>query len=229
ISCKGDRYRVQLRRVLGWENYQHLAAYAAYVKTCHVWMEANPEVSYEADKRVQDNLALLVEQEPAIGEFFHNYKSKVRQERLNKAIEEAKQVERQRNHQALQESEDKYRRLVELSPDAILIQCQGEIQFINSAGAKLLGAEHPAELVGKLLIEFVHPGDRAAVRERMQQINLGNAVPLREEKFIRIDGTEIDTEVVASPFNYQGKIAAQVVIRDISLRKRLDKERSNLL
>ncbi len=224
-----DRYRVQLRRVLGWENYQHLAAYAAYVKTCHVWMEANPEVSYEADKRVQDNLALLVEQEPAIGEFFHNYKSRVRQERLNKAIEEAKQAERQRNHQALQESEDKYRRLVELSPDAILIQCQGEIQFINSAGVKLFGAVHPTELVGKLLIEFVHPGDRAAVRERMQQINLGNAVPLREEKFIRLDGTEVDTEVVASPFNYQGKVAAQVAIRDISLRKRLDLERSNLL
>ncbi len=100
---------------------------------------------------------------------------------------------------------------------------------IISAGAKLLGAEHPAELVGKLLIEFVHPGDRIAVRERMQQINLGNAVPLREEKFIRLDGTVIDTEVVASPFNYEGKIAAQVVIRDISLRKRLDLERSNLL
>ncbi len=146
VKEDADRYRVQLRRVLGWENYQHLAAYAAYVKTCHVWMEANPEVSYEADKRVQDNLALLVEQEPAIGEFFHNYKSKVRQERLSKAIEEAKQAERQRNHQALQESEDKYRRLVELSPDAILIQCQGKIQFINSAGAKLLGAKHPAEL-----------------------------------------------------------------------------------
>ncbi len=63
----------------------------------------------------------------------------------------------------------------------------------------------------------------------MQQINLGNAVPLREEKFIRLDGTEIDTEVVASPFNYQGKIATQVVIRDISLRKRLDLERSKLL
>jgi PAS domain S-box-containing protein len=224
-----DRYRTQLRRVLGWENYQHLAAYAAYVKTCHVWMEANPEVSQEADKRVQDNLAQLVAQEPAIAEFFQNYTSKVRQERLNRAIEKAQLAERQRHHQALQESEDRYRRLVELSPDTILIQYQGEIIFINSAGTKLFGAVNPAELVGKLLIEFVHPDDRQAARERMQQINLGKAIPLREEKFIRLDGKAIDTEVIAAPFIYQGNVAAQVVIRDISLRKRLDLERTKLL
>ncbi len=224
-----DRYRTQLRRVMGWENYQHLAAYAAYVKTCHVWMEANPEVSHESDKRVQDNLAQLVAQEPAIAEFFHNYRTKVRQERLSKAIEKAQQAERQRNHAALQESEDRYRRLVELSPDTILIQCQGKILFINSAGAKLLGATSLEQLVDKLLIEFVHPCDRQAVEARMQQINLGNAVPLREAKFIQLDGTEIEVEIVSSPFNYQGKVAAQSVIRDISLRKRLDLERRKLL
>ncbi|WP_009632984.1 hybrid sensor histidine kinase/response regulator [Synechocystis sp. PCC 7509] len=224
-----DRYRTQLRRVLGWENYQHLAAYAAYVKTCHVWMEANPEVSYESDKRVQDNLAQLVAQEPAIAEFFRTYTGKVRQERLNKAIKQAQIAERDRNHTALQESEDRYRRLVELSPDTILIQCQGKILFVNSAGAKLFGVTSPEQLVGKLLIDFVHQSDRQAVIERMQHVDLGNSVPLREDKFIRLDGTQIETEVVASPFNYQGKIAAQVVIRDISLRKRLDRERSKLL
>lgn len=224
-----DRYRTQLRRVMGWDRYQHLAAYAAYVKTCHVWMEANPEVSYESDKRVQDNLAQLVAQEPAIAEFFHNYRTKVKQERLNKAIEKAQQAERQRNHAALQESEDRYRRLVELSPDTILIQCQGKILFINSAGAKLLGATSPEQLVDKSLIEFVHPCDRQLVEERMQQINLGNTVPLKEAKFMQLDGTEIEIEIVSSPFNYQGKVAAQVVIRDISLRKRLDLERSKLL
>lgn len=224
-----DCYRTQLRRVMGWENYQHLAAFAAYVKTCHVWIEANPEVSYQADKQGQDNLTQLVEEEPAIAEFFRGYTGKVRQEQLTKAIEKAQIAERQRNHHQLQESEDRYRRLVELSPDTILIQCQGEILFINSAGAKLFGAASPEQIVGKLLIEFVHPSDRTLVIERMQQIDAGNAVPLKEEKFIRLDGTQIETEVVASPFNYQGKVAAQVVIRDISLRKRLDQERSNLL
>jgi PAS domain S-box-containing protein len=224
-----DRYRIQLRRVLGWENYQYLAAYAAYIKTCHVWMEANPEVSYESDKRVQDNLDSLVEQEPALADFFRNYTGKVRQERLNKAIQQAQQAERDRNHQALQESEERYRRLVEASPDTMLIQCQGKILFINSAGVKLLGAASPEQLIGKVLIDFVYKGDRGAVIERMQQIDAGNAVPLREEKFLRLDGKEIDAEVVAFPFNYQGKLAAQVIIRDISLRKRLDLERSQLL
>lgn len=224
-----DLYRTELRRLLGWDNYQHLAAFAAYVKTCHVWMEANPEVSYQADKRVQDNFAPLVEQEPALAEFFRTYKEKVKRERLNRAVEQAEKAERRRNMAVLRESEDRYRRLVELSPDTILIQSEGKIVFINSAGAKLLGANSPEQIIGKSILNFVHENDRPIVQERIKQLRAGNAVPLIEETFVRLDGTTICVEAVGSPFTYQGNLAAQVVIRDISDRKTLERERLNLL
>jgi len=224
-----DLYRNELRRILGWDNYQHLASFAAYVKTCHVWMEANPEVSYEADKRVQDNFAALVEQEPALAEFFHTYKEKVKRERLNRVIAQAELAERRRNMTILRESEDRYRRLVELSPDTILIQSDGKIVFINGAGAKLLGATSLEQIVGKSVLNFVHQTDRSIVQERMNQLQAGNAVPLIEETFVRLDGTTVSVEAVASPFTYQGKPAAQVVMRDISDRKILERERLDLL
>lgn len=224
-----DIYRTQLRRILGWDNYQHLAAFAAYVKTCHVWMEANPEVSYEADKRVQDHFAALVAQEPALAEFFRTYKQRVKRERMNRAIEQAELAERRRNMAVLRESEDRYRRLVELSPDTILIQCEGKIVFINSAGAKLLGANSPDELIGESVLNFVGESDRPRVQERINQLQAGNAVPLIEETCIRLDGTKVSVESVASPFTYQGKPAAQVVVRDISDRKAAEKEKSELL
>lgn len=224
-----DSYRTQLRRVLGWENYQHLASFAAYVKTCHVWMEANPEVSYEADKRVQDNFAVLVEQEPALAEFFRTYKERVKRERLNRQIAQAELAERRRNMAILRESEDKYRRLVELSPDTILIQCEGKIVFINTAGAKLLGANSPEQLIGKSILSFVSESDRSIAQERITQLQAGIAVPLIEETFVRLDGTTVRVEAVASPFKYQGKPAAQVVVRDTRDRKIAEQEKTALL
>ena len=74
--------RDQLREILGYENYQHLITFVAYIKTCHEWMEAHPEVSYEADKRAIDYLASLLEEEPALADFFHNYFARVEGERL---------------------------------------------------------------------------------------------------------------------------------------------------
>ncbi|HEY9847215.1 MAG TPA: hypothetical protein V6D03_13585, partial [Candidatus Caenarcaniphilales bacterium] len=59
LFLEGDQaqsFRAELRRLIGAVNYDHLVAYVAYIKTCHTWMEAHPEVSYEADKRTQDHL-----------------------------------------------------------------------------------------------------------------------------------------------------------------------------
>jgi hypothetical protein len=75
--------RSELRRLLGPVNYQHLVSFIAYVRTCHAWMEAHPEVAYEyeADKRAQEHLGALLEDEPGLADFFRNYSEKVRRER----------------------------------------------------------------------------------------------------------------------------------------------------
>lgn len=81
--------RKELLRLLGTSDYQHLFALIAYVRTCHMWVEAHPEIAYEADKRVQEHLGLLLQEEPRLAEFFANYKARVQQE-----------IQRQRQHQA---------------------------------------------------------------------------------------------------------------------------------
>jgi two-component system, cell cycle sensor histidine kinase and response regulator CckA len=129
-------------------------------------------------------------------------------------------TERKLSEAALRESEERYRKLVEFSPDAIAIHSEGKIVFINVAGAKLLGAVNPEQLIGKSVMDFVHLDYQEIVREQIRQLREeGKNVSSVEEKFIKLDGSVIDVEVTAIPFTYQGKPGIQIIVRDITDRK----------
>jgi PAS domain S-box-containing protein len=134
-------------------------------------------------------------------------------------------TEQRRSEEALRASEARYRALVESSPDGIGIHQDGRIVFINPAGARLLGAQNPDELVGKPIEDIIHPDYREVVRERIQRsLATGQPAPPLMEKFIRLDGTVIDVEVTAVPIMWEGRPAMQVVFRDITERKRMEEE-----
>ncbi|HEX3561065.1 MAG TPA: PAS domain S-box protein [Pyrinomonadaceae bacterium] len=137
--------------------------------------------------------------------------------------------ERKRAEDALRESEERFQRLVELSPDAIVVHAEGRVAFINTSGVRLLRAADPAQIVGKPIFEFLHPDYHEAARERLKRLGNGAGVSLAEMKFIRLDGTELFGEVVSVPFLQQDKPAVQVVVRDITERRRLEEERRQLL
>ena len=150
---------------------------------------------------------------------YRDYRLKVRAE------EEAKQWREKRAlEDRIRESEARYRQLVELSPDTVAVHCDGLMVFINNAGAKLLGTTNPAELIGRKIIEFIHPDYRGIVKWRIREMKEGKEVSMIEEKLLRLDGTAIDVEAAASPFIYQGKPGVQVVARDITERKRAQRE-----
>jgi diguanylate cyclase (GGDEF)-like protein/PAS domain S-box-containing protein len=130
--------------------------------------------------------------------------------------------ERRQAEEALRESEERYRHLVELSPDGIAIHREGRLVFCNPAGARMLGYQ-VEEVLGKLAIEFVHPASRQFAAERMQNILVGKPVPFIEEKFVRKDGSMLEVEVGTMPFTFQNAPAIQVIIRDITERKRAEK------
>jgi diguanylate cyclase (GGDEF)-like protein/PAS domain S-box-containing protein len=132
-------------------------------------------------------------------------------------------TEQKRAAEALRQSEERYRTLVELSPDAIAIHSQGMVVFANSAGVKLLGATSSVEIIGRSTLDFVHPDSRASVLARMRRLDRGESVPFVEEKFVRLDGRVIDVEAGAVPFTFHDMPAVQMVIRDISDRKRAEK------
>jgi PAS domain S-box-containing protein len=131
--------------------------------------------------------------------------------------------ERKRAEETLRESEAKYRILVQESPDAIAVYVGGKIVFANNASIRLMQATKEEELLGRSIIEFVHPDSREFVAKRMIQAQKeGKPLPLAEEKFIRFDGTALTAEVKAMPITINLKPAIQLIIRDITERKRME-------
>ncbi|HBK97508.1 MAG TPA: diguanylate cyclase, partial [Microcoleaceae bacterium UBA10368] len=140
---------------------------------------------------------------------------------------ERQQAEKERSELivSLQESEERYRRLVEQSPEAIAVYSQGKIAYINAAGAKLLGAISPRELIGFPVLNFVHQNYVEIAKERIRKVEEENRpFDLAEEKLIRLDGQIIDVEVVGIPAIYQGLAAAQIMIRDVTASRRVEQQ-----
>lgn len=125
---------------------------------------------------------------------------------------------------ALRESEERYRLLVELSPDAILVESAGRIVFANKAAQRLFLAQRPADLLSHGLLSLAAPGCRTGVAEAIRELEQDGFCPTAEEQVVRLDGTIVDVAVTRISFAYGGRAAIQMVARDISERKRLEKQ-----
>ncbi len=134
-------------------------------------------------------------------------------------------TDRRKAERSLQESEERYRRLVEHSFDGIAIHHDGRIAYINPAGAQLLGTSNPETILGRPLLDFVHPEYRDVVIDRLQFVESRHkAASLIEEKLVRVDGQELDAEVAAIDVVYENRPAVQVVFRDITARKEAERD-----
>lgn len=129
----------------------------------------------------------------------------------------------------LEASEERYRRLLELSPVAIGVHIDGKIVYTNAACVELLGATSADQLTGKSILELVHPDYRESVAERIRRGSEGGAaIGPFEEKMIRLDDEVIDIEVTTNPTTYLDQQATQVVMRDITERRRAESELRHL-
>jgi PAS domain S-box-containing protein len=136
-------------------------------------------------------------------------------------------IQRQRAVEALKSSEERYRSLVELSPDALFVQSTGKMSFlfINTAGVKLFGAHSARELVGKAVLDFIHPDHREAAQSRIDLLtDEHRAIPFIEQRIVRVDGSAVDVEIAAAPLTFEGRAAAQVIVHDITERKQAEEE-----
>ena len=127
---------------------------------------------------------------------------------------------RERAERELRESEERYRTLLELAPDAIGVHTEGRHVYVNEAMTRLLRASSPQDLIGQPILRFVHPDDREQVLERIRDtMERGRIGSLVEEKLVALDGTVVRTEMRSRVVPYRGRPAALVVIRDVSERK----------
>jgi len=130
---------------------------------------------------------------------------------------------------AFYETEERSRQLVELSPDTIVVHTEMKVVYINAAGVHLFSATTPEDLIGKHMLDLIHPEDREFVRMRIKQIDSkGTSTPLREYRITRFDGGIIDVEARGTLITYKGKPSNLVIIRDISARKAAERDLKTL-
>lgn len=128
-----------------------------------------------------------------------------------------------RSQEVLRESDERYRLLVESSPDMIGVHVDGTIVYVNPAGVAMLGGTSADEVIGRPISDFVHPDFADVVEERVRRTqHLGEHLPPLEQRIVRLDGEVRVVEVAASPIIYGNVPASQLVVRDITERKRTE-------
>ncbi len=125
---------------------------------------------------------------------------------------------------ALRLSETRYRGLVELSPEAVLLSRRDSIELANPAAVELFGAERAEQLLGRSPFDFFHPDVHEQMRARIRDLEAGRTVTTVESRIVRLDGAVRDVEVAAAPVEDAGGTAAQVLVRDITERKKVENE-----
>ena len=147
-------------------------------------------------------------------------KGQIGEEVLQRSIRYA--IERQRADRKLAESKERYRLLIERSPDAYLVQCDGQVVFANAASLKLFGVNHRDQLLGRSFLTTVSPEFHEIICKQGQNGHAnGSNLPI-EVLGARLDGTVLAVQGTSNPFIHEGRPAVQVVLHDITEQRRAE-------
>ncbi|MBI5121709.1 MAG: PAS domain S-box protein [Rhodospirillales bacterium] len=130
--------------------------------------------------------------------------------------------ERRNAETKLKESEERFRRLVELAPDAILVHQGGTIVYSNRQAQIMLGAATTTDLIGRSIVDIIDESNHDLVSKRLRLLARGEPLPLVEMKLHRLDGGTVEVESTMGMTTYGGHRAMQSVWRDITDRKRAE-------
>ena len=122
--------------------------------------------------------------------------------------------------QPLDPVEERFRRLLEHSPDPRCVHAEGRVVYVNPAGLRGIAAKSADDLVGRMITDFVHPDSIAPMLGRIASLHReGDSTPAAEAVMLRLDGSPVDAEVVSVLTSWDGKPAYQVIFRDLTIEK----------
>jgi len=134
-------------------------------------------------------------------------------------------VAQYRLRQAIEESEDRYRTVIEQSRDAIAILQDGVLVFCNQRTVALTGRDREALRSGDVLGSIVYPEDQDRIRSVVERwLDSTEQHPLHETRIVRPDGEVRHCEVTGRSITYDGEPALLLSIRDVTERKRRERE-----
>ena len=129
-------------------------------------------------------------------------------------------TDRVRAERSLRTSEERYRQLVEHSPEAIIVHRDGALLYINKTGAAILGASDAETFIGRPIASFVHPESQARLEDAAAARSRGEfAVKPVEYRIVTSDGGIADVEALSVAVEHNGAPAIQTVLRDVTARR----------
>jgi len=120
--------------------------------------------------------------------------------------------------------EQRFRKLFEVIPDAVVVHQYGRCLFANPAAAVMYGFENASDFVGKDVLQYIHEDDRANVVQRIRDSHMGDVLPLLLEKHVRRDGSMFVVEAQGVSFEENGESVWVVLIHDVTQRLKDEKE-----
>ncbi|HVA98343.1 MAG TPA: PAS domain S-box protein, partial [Bacteroidia bacterium] len=124
----------------------------------------------------------------------------------------------------LQQSQENYKNLVDYSPDGVFIHVDGKVKFANPSALKIIEATSLEDVHNHSVFNFLLPEYYALAIDKIKQTKKGELTPFYEVKATTLKGNKIELEIKATPIQYNGENAIQVVIHDTAIEKRLLKE-----
>lgn len=129
----------------------------------------------------------------------------------------------------LSENRGNHRAMLDVMPHAIAVHRDGRWIYCNPAGASLLAAEGPEDVIGTSVFDYIHADDHKQVSDRIRQMSeTGRPASVEEVRLIRRDGDEITVKLQGGPVVVDGKSAFLVTAEDTSERRQLDQEHNEL-
>jgi len=133
-------------------------------------------------------------------------------------------TEKIKHEKELKESKERYKKLVQLSPHAVMVHTDDKFIFVNKAGANLLEVSHRKELIGISIKDFIQEEYRHNILKQIDLIkNTNNPVIGREIKIVTSTSKVVDVSMSSSRIQYDGQDAIMTILTDITQRKETER------